>query len=90
MILYYVIKNGNNGFLKYALRKVYIIFQFPVVEKPKYVRAILRQVYIFDTMAIDPVLQESYLANLFINPRGQARIFYEMNLLLKHQNKEFK
>lgn len=54
--LYYAIKNGDIDILKYALREICIIFQSPVVGKPKYERAMLRQLHIFDTMAIDPVL----------------------------------
>lgn len=50
----------------------------------------LRQLHIFDTKAADPMLQEAYLANSLIYPKGQPKTFYEMDLLLKHQNGEFK
>lgn len=44
----------------------------------------LRQLHIFDTKAVDPVLQEAYLANSFLNLKGQPRTFYEIDLFLKH------
>lgn len=50
----------------------------------------LRQLHIIDTKAADPQLQEAYLANALINPRGLSYTFYEMDLLLEHQNGEFK
>lgn len=84
MTLCYSIKNGDTGLLKHALREVCIIFQSTVVGKPKYARAMLRQLHIFDTKAADPVLQEAYLANLLVNPKGQPKTFYEIDLLLEH------
>lgn len=45
----YAIKKSDIGLLKYAMREVYIIFQVLAVLKPKYVMAMLKQVYIFDT-----------------------------------------
>ena len=90
MTLCYAIKNGDTGLLKHALREICIILQSPVLGKPKYARAMLRQVHIFDTKAADPVLQEAYLANALVNPKGQPGTFYEMDLLLEHQNGEFK
>ena len=56
MTLCYAIKNGNTGLLNHALREICIILQSPVLGKPKYARAMLRQVHIFDTKAADPVL----------------------------------
>ena len=50
----------------------------------------LRQVHIFDTKAADPILQEAYLANALVNPIGKPQSFYKMDLLLEHQNGEFK
>lgn len=35
-------------------------------------------------------MQEAYLANVLVNPRGLFHTFYEMDLLLEHQNGEFK
>lgn len=90
MTFCFAIKNGDTSLLKYALREICIISQLPVVEKQKYVRAILKQLHIFDTKAIDPVLQKTYLANSFVNFKGQSRTFYEMDLLLKYQTGEFK
>lgn len=90
MTLCYAIKNGDTGFLKYALTEICIIFQLPVLGKPKYARAILRQIHIFDTKAADLVLQKAYLANALVNFKGQSNIFYEIDLLLEYQNREFK
>ena len=84
MTLCYAIKNGDIGLLKYAMREVCIIFQAPAASKPKYTRAMLKQVHIFDTKAADPILQEAYLANALVNPRGKPQSFYEMDLLLEH------
>lgn len=50
----------------------------------------LKQVYIFDTKIADPSLQEAYLANALVNPRGKSQSFYKMDLLLEHQNGKFK
>lgn len=46
--------------------------------------------HIFDTTAADLILQEAYLANALVNPRGMGHTFYEMDLLFEHQNGEFK
>lgn len=64
--------------------------QAPSASKPKYARALLRQIHIMDTNAADLVLQDTYLANALVNPRGLSYNFYEMDLLLEHQNSEFK
>ena len=71
MTLCYVIKNGDIGLFKHAMREVYIIFQAPAPSKPKYARAMLRQVHIFDIKAANPILQQTYLANALVNPRGK-------------------
>lgn len=90
MTLCYAIKNDDIGLLKYAMREVCIILQAPAASKPTYARAMLRQVHIFDTKAADPILQQAYLANALVNPRGKPQSFYKMDLLLEHQNGEFK
>lgn len=46
--------------------------------------------HIFDTEASHPQLQTSYLANALVNPRGLPHTFNKMDLLLEHQNREFK
>ena len=84
MTLYYAMKYRNIGLLCDAMREVAIIFQSPLSEKPKYVWAMLRQMYIFDIAFADPVLQEAYLVNVFINPQNLSNTFYEMNLLLEY------
>lgn len=50
----------------------------------------MRQIHIIDTTAADFILQEAYLANALVNPRGLPHTFYEMDLLLEHQNGKFK
>ena len=50
----------------------------------------LRQLHIFDTKASDPQLQDAYLANELVNPCELPHTFYEIDLLLEHQNGEFK
>lgn len=40
--------------------------------------------------AANLILQETYLANALVNPRGIPQIFYEIDSLLEHQNAEFK
>lgn len=90
LTLCYAIKFGDIGLLRHAMREVCIIMQAPSAAKPKYARAMLRQLHIFDTNAADPVLQEAYLANSLVNLRGEGNTFYELNLLLEHQNGEFK
>lgn len=56
MTFYHVIKTGDIGLLKHAMREVCIILQAPVTSKPKYVKVMLRQIHIFDTKAGDPSL----------------------------------
>ena len=70
MILRHIIKTGDTGLLCYELKEVCIVLQAPAALKPKYAKAILRQIYIIDTKAADHILQEAYLVNIFVNPRG--------------------
>lgn len=58
-----------------------MILQTPVANKPKYTRAILRQLHIFDTKTFNPLLQEVYLANIFINLYKLLYTFYKLNFL---------
>lgn len=90
MTLCFAIKNGDIGLLRQALREVYLILQAPSANKPKYACEMLWQLHIFDTCAADPVLQEAYLANSLVNPRELPSTFYKIDLLLEHQNGEFK
>lgn len=57
MTLCYAIKNGDISLFKHIIREVYIIFQALAISKPKYARAMLRQVHIFDTKVADPILK---------------------------------
>lgn len=50
----------------------------------------MRQVYIFDTKVVDPILQKTYLANFLGNFQGLSDSFYKIDLLLEHQNGKFK
>ncbi len=36
------------------------------------------------------ILQKAYLVNVLVNPQGKSNSFYEMDLLLEHQNRAFK
>lgn len=55
MIFCYTIKNSYIGLLKYTIREICIIFQALIALKLKYARAILRQVHIFNTKAVNPI-----------------------------------
>lgn len=90
LTLCYSIKCGDISLLNNALREVAIILQAPAAKKPKYAREMLRQIHILDTSIADPVLQKAYIANALVNFQGLPHTFYEMNLLLEHQNGEFK
>lgn len=90
MTFYYTIKNRDNGFFKYTLRKICIIFYLLIEAKPKYVRLILKQIHIFDTKANNLMFQKVYLANTFINFKDQPDKFYKIDLFLKQKNKKFK
>ncbi|MCJ1464922.1 hypothetical protein MMC07_003537 [Pseudocyphellaria aurata] len=86
----YAIKWGDIGLLRVAMQEVCIIIQAPAAGKPKYAKEMLQQLHILDSRAADPVLRDVYLANAIVNPRGLPNTFYEMDLLLEHQNGEFK
>lgn len=90
MTLCFAIKNRDTGLLRYAIREICILFQFLVAKKPIYAKAMLRHIYIIDTKAANPIVQEAYLANALVNPQGFPQTFYKIDLLLEHQNREFK
>lgn len=90
LTLCYSIKHKDVGLLQSAMREVYIILQAPAANKPKYAREMLRQLHIIDTNASDPILKQAFLANALVNPQGRKDSFYEVDLLLEHQNGEFK
>lgn len=90
LTLCYSIKWDDVGLLQIVLRKIYIIFQAPSANKPKYAREMLRQVHILDSNAADLVLCKAYIANALVNPQGLPHTFYEMDLVLEHQNRKFK
>lgn len=90
MTFCYTIKYGNISFLRYTLWEVAVIFQVSATKKSKYTKALLRQIYIIDTKAADPIFQETYIANALVNLRGLSQTFYEIDFFLEHQNREFK
>lgn len=47
----YIIQNGDIKLLQNAIKEVGIILQAPAISKQKYTKAMLRQLYIFDTKA---------------------------------------
>lgn len=44
----------------------------------------LRQIYIINIKAVNPIFQEAYLANAFINPKKISHIFNKIDLLLEY------
>ncbi len=88
--LCYAIKHGDTRLLRHTMKEIYVILQAPAACKPKYARAITRQLNIIYTKSVDPILQEVYLANALGNPHGLPHTIYEMDLLPEHQNGEFK
>lgn len=90
LTLSYSIKMGNVSFSKMAMQKVAIILQAFSAKKPKYAREMLCQMHILDTKAAYLLLQKAYITNALVNLRGLPFTFYKINLLLEHQNREFK
>ena len=90
LILCYSIKHRDIGLLETAMQEVCIILQSPINNKPKYARKMLQQLHIIDTNASDLILQKAFLANALINLQDRKDLFYEIDLLLEHQNREFK
>ena len=72
------------------MKEVCIIFQALSANKPKYTRAMLRKLHIFDTKVADQQLQKAYLANTLINLCELSHTFYKINFLLECQNSKFK
>lgn len=46
--------------------------------------------HIFNTIAADPIFQKTYIPNALVNLQGLYFMFYEMDLFLKYQSREFK
>lgn len=67
MTLCYSIKYENICFLKYIFQKVSLIFQVQATKDPKYLKALLKQIYIIGTKFANPILQKAYSANILIN-----------------------
>lgn len=56
MTLSYSIKHRDIGLLCYVIQEITIILQAPAAKKPKYARAMIKQLHIFNTKASDPQL----------------------------------
>lgn len=46
--------------------------------------------HILDTNAANPELRNAYIANALVNIQDLLFTFYEIDLLLEHQNRKFK
>ena len=46
--------------------------------------------HILDIKVADLAFQNAYISNVLVNFRGLSFAFYEIDLLLEHQNSEFK
>ena len=90
LTLCYSIKWGDIGLLRSVMQEVTIILQAPSAKKSKYAKEMFCQIYILNTTTADTILQEAYIANALVNPWGLPYTFYEMDLLLEHQNGEIK
>lgn len=53
MTFCYVIKYGDISLLWHRIKEVIIIFPASVILKPKYLKTVLKQLYIFDIKAIN-------------------------------------
>lgn len=84
MTLFYSIKHGDIGFFWHTLWEITVIPQVLSAKKPKYTRAIIRQIPIFNIKISDPQWQEAYLANVLVNSYRLPHTFYKSDLLLKH------
>lgn len=72
------------------MREICITFQVIVILKPKYIYKMLKQMHIFDTKIIDLILQQTFLVNILVKLQSIGYTFYNIDLLLEYQNKEFK
>lgn len=86
----YAVKHSDIKFFFHAIREICIIFQALLAGKPKYAQKLLKQLHKIDTNAADPVLQEVHLVNKLVNSQDFPETFYNIGLLLKHQNGKFK
>lgn len=89
-MFYYAIKYDNIGLLRYTIWEVHIVMHAPSASKPKHAKDLLWQLHIIDTAATNVMLQETYLANALVNLWELPHTFYEIDLLLEHQNSKFK
>lgn len=76
--------------MRNVLSEIAIILQVLVAKKSQCAKKMLYQIHILDIIASNLILQNAYIANTLVNFWGLSHIFYEINLLLKYQNGEFK
>ena len=86
----YAIKIEDVSLLRDAVRKITIILQALSARNPKYAWKMLHQMHILDINAANSELRNTYIANALVNIQSLPFTFYEMDLLLEHQNGEFK
>lgn len=72
------------------MQNLIIVLQVSLAKKPKYVREMLNQMHILDLNVADPILWQTYIANILINIYSLLFMFYKMDLFLEYQNSEFK
>lgn len=90
MTLCYTIKHSYIELFSHTMKKICVILQVPTTCKPKYAQAMMRQLYIINLKSADFILEKAHMANTLGNLCGLPHIFYEIDLLLEHRNKEFK
>ena len=84
--LRYTIKHADIGLLRYALRRVTVIFQAQTSGTPHYAQALLHTLHMVDTLAATMKLQNAILANGLVNLRGENDSNFETDLLLELLN----
>lgn len=88
--LCYLMKWRDIGFLRDIIWEITIILQALSAKTLKYAREMLCQMHILDMTLANLVLKSAYIANALVNFWCLSSTFYKMDLLLKHQKKEFK
>lgn len=66
----------NTDLFCHAMKEICIIFQTPTTSKPKYIKIILRQIYIIDMKAVNSILHNVYFTNAFINPKNASNLLW--------------
>lgn len=71
------------------MQKITIILQASTIKKRKYVRNMLCQMHILNTITANLVLKNAFIANALVKFCDLLFTFYEIYLFLEHQNKKF-